>query len=75
MTDRISERILNIRYARWGTPGVSEGDIRKLGKNLRSKVEAGLRIKEAVQARLGVLEREGQEPTRQDYLERMDRGS
>lgn len=54
-------------------PDWDQEELDTLGHNIRSKVLAGLALKAAVQARMGVLERECLEPTLEDYLERRAR--
>ena len=54
------------------TPPWSEDELRRVRHNLRAKIQAALVVREAVEARLGVLSRECIEPTYEDYVDRRD---
>jgi hypothetical protein len=53
------------------TPPWTEAELKRVRYNLRAKIEAAVRVREAAEARLGVLTRECIEPTLEDYLERL----
>jgi hypothetical protein len=52
------------------TPDWTPNELSSMGYNLRKKILAGIALRDAVTARLGVLERECLEPTLEDYRER-----